>query len=213
MPGDNQVAIFWRPSGSETTGDVFFEAVERGDLSSPNLLYDPNYRQYDVEGYRVYRGRGGRSLGALHCAGAVTTTPGVDALGHNLGMKGLLSAPSAPIPTCARPELGIEGWVLWTRTATPIDYDSADGGVIFPTTSSRRSEWLEPLVAGQDGVSGSRLANGDASGAHRPGHGGDRHGLGGELPDLQGHRGAVRVRSTRRPRTTCGTSTPPRHST
>jgi hypothetical protein len=58
VPGDNQVAIFWRPSGSETTGDVFFSSSSSaGTPGSPNLLYDPNYRQYDVEGYRVYRGR------------------------------------------------------------------------------------------------------------------------------------------------------------
>ena len=28
-----------------------------GGGTIPNLLYDPNYRQFDVEGYRIYRGR------------------------------------------------------------------------------------------------------------------------------------------------------------
>jgi hypothetical protein len=28
-----------------------------GGGTTPNLLYDPNYRKFDVEGYRIYRGR------------------------------------------------------------------------------------------------------------------------------------------------------------
>jgi hypothetical protein len=52
VPGDNQVSIIWQPSATETEGDPFFAAA-----SDPsNSLYDPNYRQYDVEGYRIYRG-------------------------------------------------------------------------------------------------------------------------------------------------------------
>ena len=64
IPGDNQVTVLWRPSVTETTGDPFFaiaSAVTRTDpvtgVVEPNPLYDPNYRQFDVEGYRVYRGR------------------------------------------------------------------------------------------------------------------------------------------------------------
>ncbi len=53
VPGDNQVTVLWRPSVSETTGDPYYQLA-----SDPtNSLYDPNYRQFDVEGYRVYRGR------------------------------------------------------------------------------------------------------------------------------------------------------------
>jgi hypothetical protein len=64
VPGDNQVTVLWRPSGTETTGDPFFEIAstpmstpEGGGAPVVNNLYDPNYRQFDVEGYRVYRGR------------------------------------------------------------------------------------------------------------------------------------------------------------
>jgi len=68
VPGDNQVTVLWRPSPSETGGDPFFEVARHPtkfevdpvtgisqEVSNP--LYDPNYRQFDVEGYRIYRGR------------------------------------------------------------------------------------------------------------------------------------------------------------
>ena len=64
IPGDNQVTVLWRPSASETDGDPFFQIAKNatvippgGGAPVPNPLYDPNYRQFDVEGYRVYRGR------------------------------------------------------------------------------------------------------------------------------------------------------------
>ena len=57
VPGDNQVTIAWQKSESETVktggGDPFF-AIASDPTST---LYDPNFRQYDVEGYRIYRGR------------------------------------------------------------------------------------------------------------------------------------------------------------
>ncbi len=53
IPGDNQVTIVWRPSLSEAAGDPYFSAAQ-----SP-ATFDPNYRQYDVAGYRVYRGNRG----------------------------------------------------------------------------------------------------------------------------------------------------------
>ncbi len=58
IPGDNQVTVLWRPSASETNGDPFFAIANQPTVGgSPNALYDPNYRQNDVEGYRIYRGR------------------------------------------------------------------------------------------------------------------------------------------------------------
>ena len=63
VPGDNQVTVVWQLSESETRkpggGDPFF-AIASTPLNpdaTPNVLYDPNFRQYDVEGYRIYRGR------------------------------------------------------------------------------------------------------------------------------------------------------------
>lgn len=64
IPGDGQVTVMWRPSASETDGDPYFQVAkdaavvpEGGGAPVPNPLYDANYRQFDVEGYRIYRGR------------------------------------------------------------------------------------------------------------------------------------------------------------
>ncbi|HXI32610.1 MAG TPA: hypothetical protein VNH63_00870 [Gemmatimonadales bacterium] len=53
VPGDNQVTVVWRASTTEQTGDPFY--VVASDNTLP--IYDANYRQFDVEGYRIYRGR------------------------------------------------------------------------------------------------------------------------------------------------------------
>jgi len=52
VPGDWNVTVMWEPSASETQGDPYYEIA--GDPES--ALYNPNYREYDVEGYRVWRG-------------------------------------------------------------------------------------------------------------------------------------------------------------
>jgi hypothetical protein len=52
IPGDHRVTVVWQPSSSETAGDPYFPIA--ADLTS--AAYDPNYRQFDVEGYRLYRG-------------------------------------------------------------------------------------------------------------------------------------------------------------
>jgi hypothetical protein len=64
IPGNNQVTVLWRPSPTETSGDPFFQVANQPTITDPatgivgpNPLYDPNYRQFDVEGYRIYRGR------------------------------------------------------------------------------------------------------------------------------------------------------------
>jgi hypothetical protein len=58
VPGDNQVTVVWKPSPTETAGDPYFAIAS--DSTTP--LFDPNYRQFDVEGYRIYRGRDPRFL-------------------------------------------------------------------------------------------------------------------------------------------------------
>jgi len=54
VPGNNQVTVIWEPSRSEQTGDPYY-AIASDPTSA---LYNPNYRQHDVEGYRVYRATG-----------------------------------------------------------------------------------------------------------------------------------------------------------
>lgn len=64
IPGNNQVTVLWKPSAAETQGDAYFEVASSATTIPPgggapvvNALYDPNYRKFDVEGYRIYRGR------------------------------------------------------------------------------------------------------------------------------------------------------------
>lgn len=62
IPGDQSVTVLWKPSSSETTGDPYFAVAGAATVTTPggvvaNNLYDPNYRRFDVEGYRLYRGR------------------------------------------------------------------------------------------------------------------------------------------------------------
>jgi hypothetical protein len=58
IPGDKQVTVVWQKSATETTGDPYFALAS--DPSS--ALYDPNFRQFDVEGYRIYRGASPNAL-------------------------------------------------------------------------------------------------------------------------------------------------------
>src|ERR1041384_2737387 len=53
VPGDNQVTVVRQASTTETTGDPFY--VVASDNTLP--IYDANYRQFAVDGYRIYRGR------------------------------------------------------------------------------------------------------------------------------------------------------------
>jgi len=54
IPGDGQITLAWQQSTTETAGDPYF--VVASDPLDPGL-YDPNFRRYDVEGYRIWRGR------------------------------------------------------------------------------------------------------------------------------------------------------------
>ena len=57
--------MLWKPSPSDeatpgSVGDAYFNLAGspfQADGTTPNPLYDPNYRRFDVEGYRIYRGR------------------------------------------------------------------------------------------------------------------------------------------------------------
>jgi hypothetical protein len=52
VAGDNQVTVVWQKSATEFVGDPFFAIA-----SVPGPLFDANFREFDVEGYRIYRGR------------------------------------------------------------------------------------------------------------------------------------------------------------
>jgi len=52
IPGNNSVTVVWQKSPSETAGDPYY-AVSSDPTSA---IYDPNFRRFDLEGYRIYRG-------------------------------------------------------------------------------------------------------------------------------------------------------------
>ncbi len=70
IPGDNQVTIVWQKSATEQSGDPFFAIASKDSVPDPtdptknikNVLFNPNFRQFDVEGYRIYRGRSSSQL-------------------------------------------------------------------------------------------------------------------------------------------------------
>ncbi|HXE57864.1 MAG TPA: hypothetical protein VNK43_07680 [Gemmatimonadales bacterium] len=112
VPGDGQVTVLWRPSVTETDGDPFFTIAGSPTTDgSPNPLFDPNYRQFDVEGYRVYRGR-------VDNPSELTLLAQFDYSGTFMrDFRGTVN----PVPGCA-PEVGI-------RTDCPVPFDSTGPGV------------------------------------------------------------------------------------
>lgn len=67
VPGDNQVTVTWQATATETAGDLYYQIAREpfDTLGNPNPLYDPNFREFDVEGYRIYRGRTASELTLL----------------------------------------------------------------------------------------------------------------------------------------------------
>jgi len=55
IPGDGTVTVEWWPSPTEQNGDPFW--IVASDERSP--FYNPNYRRYDVQLYRIWRQAGG----------------------------------------------------------------------------------------------------------------------------------------------------------
>ncbi len=140
IPGDNQVTVLWQSSPTENTGDPFFASASPptvpapgGGAPVPNPLYDPNYRQFDVEGYRVYRGR-------VDSPNELSLVAQFDYAGTSISdFQGQVN----PSPGCA-PELGINTVTIGptpddpalsdTTFGCPVDFDSLVVGVA-PTVS------------------------------------------------------------------------------
>jgi hypothetical protein len=116
IPGDNQVTAMWRPSASETTADPFFQLASQAITDGvPNPLYDPNYREFDVEGYRIYRGR-------VDAQNSLRLIAQFDHTGTVfLDFAGQVN----PVGSCA-PELGITG-------GCPVVFDPIQPGLARTT--------------------------------------------------------------------------------
>jgi hypothetical protein len=128
IPGSDQVTVLWQPSASETTGDPFFAVASSPTVTDPvtglpttNLLYDPNYRQLDVEGYRVYRGR-------VDSPNSLNLVAQFDYAGTFIRDFG---SQVNPVAGCA-PELGIN-----TVTVDPVTGDTTFGcPVVFDSVGA-----------------------------------------------------------------------------
>jgi hypothetical protein len=142
VPGDNQVTVLWRPSKSEDPalgGDPFFTVAKNPTVIDPvsgtpvaNPLYDPNYRQFDVEGYRIYRGR-------VDAPNALTLIAQFDYEGTTIkDFAGQVN----PVINCA-PEIGVG---LGTA-ACPFDNPFPTPGTV---TQGRTKNVSIPLVVAND---------------------------------------------------------------
>ncbi|MFI5278909.1 MAG: hypothetical protein ACHQU1_00330 [Gemmatimonadales bacterium] len=145
VPGDGTVTIAWQPSSSETTGNPFF-AVAASPLSTcpggvglcANSLYDPNFRKFDVEGYRIYRGRS-RSEMQVIAAFDKSGTTFVDytAAVFNAS-QGNHCAPELGVQTSCTDENGS----AIVSVAHPTGYTTPASAI--DTNTSARSNW--PIV-------------------------------------------------------------------
>ncbi|HKE90458.1 MAG TPA: T9SS type A sorting domain-containing protein [Gemmatimonadales bacterium] len=112
IPGNNQVTVVWQKSKSEDPvagGDPFFAIA-----SDPtSVLYDPNFRKFDVEGYRIYRGRttGALSLVAQFDYSGTSLTDFTGAFAYSEDLDGDGKSECAP-------ELGIQD-------DCPVTFDTA----------------------------------------------------------------------------------------
>jgi hypothetical protein len=109
VPGDNQVTVAWQPSETETIkaggGDPFYAIASQPlnpDLTA-NALYDPNFKQYDVEGYRIYRGRTTSQLELL----AQFDYAGTEIIDYTGNFAYTTDTDGDGISECA-PELGVQ---------------------------------------------------------------------------------------------------------
>ncbi|HEV8263520.1 MAG TPA: T9SS type A sorting domain-containing protein [Gemmatimonadales bacterium] len=116
VPGDNKVTVVWQPSETETIkpggGDPFY-AVASAPLNpdlTVNTLYNPNFEQYDVEGYRIYRGRTTSQLELIaqfdYAGTTITDFTGTFAYTTDIHGPGRVGGADG-IVACA-PELGVQ---------------------------------------------------------------------------------------------------------
>jgi hypothetical protein len=118
IPGDDQVTVLWHTTASEANGDPFFATANSlfTPEGAPNPLYDPNYRQFDVEGYRVYRGR-------VDSPNELSLVAQFDYAGTFItDFQGQVN----PNPSCA-PELGIDNITAIDSLTDPTAPDTTFG--------------------------------------------------------------------------------------
>ncbi len=151
IPGDNQVSVLWRPSLSDpsasgATPDPFFAVASQPTIGgAPNPLYDPNYRDFDLEGYRIWRGR-------VNDPGSLTLLAQFDYIGTTI--KDFANQVN-PDPGCA-PEL-----VPAINTTCPGTYTEGPPGTVRDPSLFTEDELVGPIIQVRFGER-TALANGDA---------------------------------------------------
>ena len=67
VPGDGRVTIAWQKSATETAGDPYYSVAQNplAPDGSVNPLYDPDFRRFDVQGYRIWRGTSASDLAVI----------------------------------------------------------------------------------------------------------------------------------------------------
>jgi hypothetical protein len=163
IPGDDQVTVLWQPSSSEATPDPYFVTASAlfTPEGAPNPLYDPNYRQFDVEGYRVYRGR-------VDSPNELTQVAQFDYAGTTFtDWQGQVN----PVPGCA-PELGIDNITAIDSLTDPTAPDTTFGcavpfdslppeGGVAPTVSTD-IPLVGPIIQVKTKGGRTKLATGEA---------------------------------------------------
>lgn len=128
VPGDGQVTVVWQKSASEdptTGGDPYFAVAS----NVTNALYDPDYRKFDVEGYRVWRGRTAATMQVIMQFDYAGTTF-TDYTGQVFDPTNPNCAPELGLGTQA--ECGVDFTFPYVGTGDSKDYDIGGNLVQVP---------------------------------------------------------------------------------
>ena len=142
IPGDNQVTIAWQKSPTEdavTGGDPYF-AIASNPAST---LYDPDFRKFDVEGYRIYRGRTTGDLALVaqfdYSGTQIVDYTGTFAYTTDIGNGPLPSDTFPDGKVACAPELGVQDDCPDTDPTTP-------GRQVFPAVPDANHSVAHKLV-------------------------------------------------------------------
>ncbi|HEY2807084.1 MAG TPA: hypothetical protein VGI92_14590 [Gemmatimonadales bacterium] len=135
VPGDGSVTVAWQKSSSETTGNPFFAVSSLPLINGvPNPLYDPNFRQFDTEGYRIYRGRTQAEMAVIASFDyAGTAISDYTAEFYDPTIYGNACAPELAITTtCPRTYALAPDNATYVTTTTPVPINLAGSVLQIP---------------------------------------------------------------------------------
>ena len=160
VPANNQVTVVWRQSPTDNPagpGDPYYVVASN---PASGALYDPNYRQFDVEGYRVWRGRSPATMEMIaqfdYKNTVMTDYTGAFWNGdYNNASGAYQCAPELGITaSCPAPFNGTAAGPSW-------DIPLSDGGPSFPGAVQVKQGGRVPLAAG--GATCSQAAPADCN--------------------------------------------------